>query len=113
ERQVETAPHLQELPGHPIAIGQRIVAELARLLEDVLRVLVVAHHDGGIDPGEPLVAGDDVRGNLLVSGAEVRPAVGVIDRRREITAGHTQCSPCRSRASSQALTARAWTSLIG
>jgi hypothetical protein len=52
-------------------------------------MLVVAHDEQRLEAGEALVAGDDVGGNLLVGRAEVRLAVHVVDRRREVEpSGH-------------------------
>ena len=54
-----------ELLLHPVAVGKRIPALLDRPLVDVLRVLVVAHQEA-FEAAEPLVARDDVGGDLLV-----------------------------------------------
>ena len=86
ERDVELLPDVAELLLHAVAVRQRILALLPRLAKDVLRVLVVAHHETDVEPGQPLVARDDVGGNLLVRRPEVRPAVDVVDRGRQIEA---------------------------
>ncbi len=88
ERQVQPLPDLEELLRHTVAVRARILAVLARLLVDVLRVLVVAHHEMGLEPGEPLVARDDVGGDLLVRRPEVRTAVHVIDGGSQIKTRH-------------------------
>src|SRR5439155_5287454 len=87
-RDVEPIPHLTELALHPIAVRERIEPLLARLPVHVLGMLVVAHHEQRLAPGQPLVAGDHVRRDLLVRGAQVRPAVDVVDGCRDVEAGH-------------------------
>ena len=84
EGNVQTFPDVEELHGHAIAVRERILTELAGLPEDVLRVLVVAHQEMGLDPAEPLVTRDDVGGNLLVRRPEMRAAVHVINSRRQV-----------------------------
>ena len=59
---------------HLVAVGQRIQPFFARLLEHVLRVLVVPHQEVRVDAAEPLVARDDVGADLLVRRA--RDAAG-------------------------------------
>jgi hypothetical protein len=49
-------------------------------------MLVIAHHEADIEPRQPLVAGDDVGGDLLVRGPEMRPVVDVVDGGREVEA---------------------------
>ncbi len=51
ERDVEAAPHRAELALHPVAVRERVQPLLARTLVDVLRVLVVAHQEMGVDTG--------------------------------------------------------------
>ena len=99
EREVERRPHLAELLLHAIAVLERVLAEVASAAEDVLRVLVVAHHEVRVDPAQALVSGDDVGGDLLVRRAEMRPAVDVIDGGREVEARHgvVSGSACRGR----------------
>ena len=67
----------------------------ARLLEHVLRVLVVAHQEARVEAAEPLVAGDDVGADLLVGRAQVRPAVHVVDGGGEEEAAHGRGSSMR------------------
>jgi hypothetical protein len=83
---IEQVPRLAEFPLHPIAVRERIEPFLAGLAVDVLGVLVIAHDEQGLEPREPLVARDGVRGDLLVRGPEVRTAVDVVNRRRQIKA---------------------------
>ena len=84
ERDVEPLPDVAEHPLHLVAVGQRILALLlARRAEHVLRVLVVPHQETGVVAGQPLVARDDVGGDLLVGRAEVRTAVDEVDGRRQ------------------------------
>jgi hypothetical protein len=94
--------------GHAVAVRERILAELPRLAEDVLRVLVVAHHEVHVVAGQALVAGDDVGGDLLVRRAEVGAAVDVVDGGRQVEGSHSICHE-----SSQAFRASACTSLMG
>ena len=56
-----------------------------------------------VEPGQPLVTGDDVGGDLLVGRAEMRAAVDEIDRGRQK----------ELHRSNHALAASACTSLIG
>ena len=88
EGNVETLPHLEELCGHAIAIGLGLLAKLARLAKHVLRVLIVAHDEMGIDAAQPLVARDHIRGDLLVRRPEMRAAVHIINGGRQIEARH-------------------------
>lgn len=63
ERDPQAAPGLPELLLHLIAIDNQIQAGLGGLLEHVLGVFVVAHHEARVEAGQPLVAGDDVSGD--------------------------------------------------
>ena len=80
----QAGPHVAEDGLHPVAVRQRILTQLTRTLEDVLRVLVVAHDEPRLDASQPLVAGNHVSRHLLVRGAEMRPAVHVVDRGGQI-----------------------------
>ena len=97
ERHVELGPDLAEHPLHPVAEGQRIEPELGRALEDVLRVLVVAHHEARGQAAQTAIAGDDVGRHLLVGRAQVGPAVDVVDSRGQIEAAHLCCTPTARR----------------
>ena len=66
EGNVQARPDGTELHLHPVAVCERVEVQLTRFAEDVLRVLVIAHHEADIEPRQPLVAGDDVGGDLLV-----------------------------------------------
>ena len=79
ERDVQPLPDVAEDLLHLVAVGQRILALLDRLAEDVLRVLVVPHQEMGVVAGQPPVAGDDIGGDLLVGRAQVRAAVDEVD----------------------------------
>ena len=68
---------------HPVAIRERILRRLLGAAKHVLRVLVVAHQEVDVESGQALVAGNDVGGDLLVRGAEMRTAVDVVDRGRQ------------------------------
>ena len=100
ERDVEPRPDVTERLLHVVAEGERLDTQLASALEDVLRVLVVAHHEAGLDAAQPLVAGDDVGRNLLVGRPEVGAAVDVVDRRGDVEPGHRvrERFPCSGRA---------------
>ena len=93
ERDVEPRPYAAERLLHLVAEGERRNPELARPLEDVLRVLVVAHQEAGLDAAQPLVPRNDVGRDLLVGGPQVGPAVDVVDRRGEIEPGHRVRGP--------------------
>src|SRR5262249_20452622 len=75
----EGLPDLLELPGHVVAVGLRAQAEFAGLPLDLDRVLVVAHQEVDVKTLHAAVAGLDVGAELLEGGADVRPAVGVVD----------------------------------
>ena len=79
----QARPHLAEHPLHVVAVRHRVLSEVARTTEHVLRVLVVAHEEPRIEAGQPLVTRDHVGCDLLVGRAEVRPAVDVVDGGRE------------------------------
>ncbi len=83
---VEEIPGLAEHALHPVAVRQRIEPFFPGLAIDVLGVLVVPHDEEGLETRQPLVARDRVRRDLLVGGAQVRTAVHVVDRRRQIKA---------------------------
>ena len=103
ERDVEVRPGLAELALHLVAVGQRIEPLVDRLLEHVLRVLVVPHQEARLEAAEPLVARDDVGADLLVRRAQVRAAVHVVD-------GGGQKETVHGR---YAFIASAWTSFTG
>ena len=88
ERDVEALPRPAELLLHLIAVRQRIESLFGRLLEHVLRVLVVSHEESGFDAAEPLVPRDHVGSDLLVRRPEVGPAVDVVDRGCKVEAAH-------------------------
>ncbi len=88
EGNVQACPDGAELHLHPVAVRERVEIQLTRFAEDVLRVLVIAHDEADIEPRQPLVAGDDVGGDLLVRGPEMRPVVDVVDGGREVEARH-------------------------
>src|SRR5262249_19112732 len=88
ERGVEPAAGPANHLLHAIAVRERIEPLLLRLLEHVLRVLVVPHQETGVEAAESFVARDDVGAHLLVRRPEVRLAVDVIDGRRQKEALH-------------------------
>ena len=59
-------------------------AEFLGALRDLDRVLVVAHQEVDGEPFHPAEPRLDVGPDLLERRADVRPAVGVVDRRREV-----------------------------
>src|SRR5262249_27803822 len=79
ERHVQPGPCAPEHLLHLIAVGERIEPFLLRLLEHVLRMVVVPHQEPRVEPAEALVARDHVGAHLLVGRAEVRLAVDVVD----------------------------------
>src|SRR5262249_55453849 len=81
---IQASPGLAELLLHLIAVDERIESQLRRAPVYVLRVLVVPHDEAGIESCKALVARDNIGGNLLVSCAEVWPAVDVIYRGSDI-----------------------------
>ena len=88
ERNVHAPPRLSEHQLHLVTVLQRIETLLRGLPEDVLRVFVIAHQEPCVDSTEPLVPGDDVGDDFLVRGAEVRTAVDVVNRRRNVETAH-------------------------
>ena len=88
ERDVQTLPGPTEFLLHLIAIGERIEAFFRGFLEHVLRVFVVAHQKPRFEAAQSPVTRDHVGRDLLVGGAEVRPTVDVINRRRDVEAAH-------------------------
>src|SRR5207249_8698205 len=83
ERDIQLAPGARELLFHLVAVRQRRQPLLDRGAIHVLRVLVVPHQEPRVVARQPVVARDDVGGDLFISRAQVRPAVHVVDRRRE------------------------------
>ena len=88
ERDVEAPPRLPELRLHTIAVRERIQPLFGGLFEHVLRVLVVPHEEACVEPAKAFVSRDHVGAHLLVRGPEVRPAVDIVDCRREEEALH-------------------------
>src|SRR5690606_3071026 len=88
ERDVEALPCRPELLLHPVAVRHGLEAELARLLEDVLRVFVVTHDEPRLEAHETTVPGDDVGGNLLVGRPEVGATVDVVDGSGQVEPAH-------------------------
>ena len=82
ERNIKALPHLAEDHLHLVAVGKRILALLGRLAEHILRMLVVAHQEMGLEPRQAAVARNDVGRNFFVGRAQVRPAIHEIDCRR-------------------------------
>ena len=76
---VEGVPDGAELAGHVVAVLLHVAVLLGRLAGDFVGVLVVAHEEEDIEAFHAAVAGLDVGADLLEGGADVRPAVGVVD----------------------------------
>jgi hypothetical protein len=86
EREVEPLPHAAKDLLHLVAVRERILPRLGSLAKHVLRVLVVAHQEMGVEARQAAVSRDDVGGDFFVGRAEMRPAVHEIDRRgQEVT----------------------------
>ena len=86
ERDVEGVPDLLELPGHLVDVGLGLEVQLAGALGHLDRVLVVAHQEMDGGPFHPAEPGLDVGADLLERRADVRAAVGIVDRRGQIVA---------------------------
>ena len=81
---VQRAPDLLELAGHLVDVGLGVDPQLAGAQGHLVGVLVVAHQEvdrGTFHPAEP---GLDIGADLLERRADVRPAVGIVDRRRDV-----------------------------
>ena len=90
---LQRRPDLAELAGHIVDVGPGLDAELLGGLLDLDGVLVVAHQEVdrvSLHPAEPSL---DVGADLLERGADVGPAVGVVDRRGDIEAHRSRLGP--------------------
>src|SRR5579885_2516757 len=76
---LQGAPDLLELAGHVVAVRLGVLAKLRRPLRYLDGVLVVAHEEVDAVALHAAVAGLHVGAELLEGGADVRPAVGVVD----------------------------------
>ena len=85
---IQPSPRLAEHMLHLVAVRERVKSPGRRLLEDVLRMLVVPHDETDIGAAQPFVACDHVGSDLLVGRAEMRPVVDVVDGRGEVVARH-------------------------
>src|SRR5260370_4229310 len=65
--------------GHVVAIILRPLAKLRGALRHLDGVLVVAHQEKDLVPLHAAVAGLDVGAEFLEGGADVGPAIGVVD----------------------------------
>src|SRR5262249_39432189 len=74
-------PDLAELPGHVVAVRLHVLAQLRGALRHLDGVLVVAHQEEDLVALHAAVAGLHVGAELLKRGADVRPNVGIVDRR--------------------------------
>ena len=84
---LQGVPDLLELAGHVVDVRLGLEAQLPGSLRHLDGVLVVAHQEvdrGSFHPAKP---GLDVGADLLERRADVRPAVGVVDRRRDVELG--------------------------
>src|SRR5262249_46092287 len=93
---LQGTPDLLELTGHVVHVLLRVAAQLGRPAGDLDRVLVVAHQEVDVVTLHAAVAGLHVGAELLEGGADVRPAVGVVDRGgqvKSIALGHDWSRP--------------------
>ena len=84
EADVEGAPDLLELVGHVVAVGLGVAAELGGAARHLHGVLVVAHQEVDLETLHAPVARLHVGADLLEGGADVRQAVGIVDRRGDV-----------------------------
>ena len=96
ERDIEPAPRRRELVLHLIAVLERRESLLDGAAIHVLRVLVVAHQKTRLESRQALVARDHVGADLFVGRTEVRPAVDVINRRRQKKSSHERSTARRN-----------------
>jgi hypothetical protein len=86
-RAAEAAPVLGECSGHAVDPRMRRDAGARGRLDHRLAVLVHPHQEMDVVPAQPVIAGDAVRADLLERVPEMRLAIRVVDRRREIELG--------------------------
>ena len=77
------APDFLELPGHLVDVLLGLDAQLAGALRHLDRVFVVAHQEVDAIALHPAESSLHVGPDLLERGADVRAAVGIVDRRRD------------------------------
>src|SRR5262249_49838062 len=76
---VQSAPGRLELRRHFVAVRLRVLPEFSSTARHLDGVLVVAHEEEDLVSFHAPVAGLDVGAELLECGADVRPAVGIVD----------------------------------
>src|SRR5262249_26557672 len=87
-RDRQPAPHVFEATGDAVYEFLRRDAALGRCLRDLLSVLVEAGQEVDVVASHAPIARDDVGSDLLVRVADVRVAVCVVDRGREVEPSH-------------------------
>ena len=84
----EARQHRLELRADPVGKLLRGNAPGLRRLLDLLAMLVRARQEIDRVAHQPAVPGDHVRQDLLIGVADVRRAVNVVDRRRDVKVTH-------------------------
>jgi hypothetical protein len=87
-RDPETTPGVLEACGDLVAVGLGLLTLPARDALDLLPVLVEPRQEEGLVPARAVVAGQRVRDDGRVERAQVGEGVDVIDRCRDVEAGH-------------------------
>src|SRR5262249_30447749 len=86
---LQRVPDLAELAGHVIAVGLRVHTQFRGALRDLDGVLVIAHQEADVVPLHAAIASLHIGAELLERGADVRPAIGIVDGGRlEPLPGH-------------------------
>ena len=80
EADVEGAPHFLELPGHVVAVFLGVAVQFGGAARDLDGVFIVAHQEMYFKALHAAVAGLHVGADFLEGGADVRPAIGIVDR---------------------------------
>src|SRR5262249_51281943 len=76
----ESVPDGLKLVGHVVAISFCLLSEFGGPLRDFDGVFVVAHEQKNIVPVHAAIAGLDVGAELFKRGADMWPAIGIVDR---------------------------------
>ena len=84
KRNPKRPPHLLKLPGHVIHVSLRRNPQLLGPLRHLHRVLVIAHQEEDVEPLHPPKPRLHVRPDLLKRRPDMRPAVRIINRRRDV-----------------------------
>src|SRR5262249_42089690 len=78
---LERLPYLFELPGHFVAVIARIATQLGGTPGNLDRVFVVPHEKEDAVPFHAAIACLYIGADFLERGADVRTAIGIINRR--------------------------------